>query len=332
MDTATSAPQHCTIMVVDDDPTNLDMLADRLADARYSIIKARGGAQALLLSCDHPPQIIISDWRMPSMDGLDFCRAVRERDDGNYTYFIMLTVESDKERLLEAFDAGIDDFLTKPFNSGELLARVRAGERVVRLYEEQARRNAAAARDNARLAMLNAKLHRMAVTDELTGLYNRRHAMLELQEHWSLARRHGQPLACVMFDIDHFKQVNDSYGHVKGDEILQKVASVLRDCTRDCDIVCRMGGEEFLVIFPQQQAARALVCAERCRGETATRVRLDDGRPVTLSGGLAEMTPTMSGPDHLIHAADLCLYQAKADGRNRVVLSARQEPPRQQAG
>jgi PleD family two-component response regulator len=162
----------------------------------------------------------------------------------------MLTSHSDKRRLLDAYQAGVDDFVSKPFDQEELLARVRAGIRSAKLHDELTLKAAGSQAVNAQLATMNSRLERLSITDELTGLFNRRHAMYRLEEQWALAARYGRPLCVAMFDIDHFKKVNDTYGHDVGDQVLREVVGVLREHTRGTDAICRIGGEEFLVIFP----------------------------------------------------------------------------------
>jgi diguanylate cyclase (GGDEF)-like protein len=317
------------ILVVDDDPINLDMVATHLASAGYQPLTADNGIKALAILQDQNPSIAIVDWMMPKMDGLAVCREIRSHQSNGFIYFIMLTALSDKSRLMEAFDSGVDDFLSKPFHQGELLARVRAGVRMVGLYDELKAQTLAFGRNNVELAKLNEKLHQMAIVDELTGLYNRRHAMVRINEQWAMANRYGESVACAMLDIDHFKRVNDAHGHLKGDEVLQKVSKILMQSVRASDIVCRFGGEEFLILFPKQKADQAHTCAERCRAAIESSVFADDARcsPVTISIGIAHREPLMHCPDDLLKAADMALYAAKEQGRNRVVMAAQEAAP-----
>jgi diguanylate cyclase (GGDEF)-like protein len=311
------------ILVVDDDPINLDMVALHLSNAGYEPLIADNGLKALSIIQEKNPSIAIVDWMMPKMDGLQVCRETRALQTDGIIYFIMLTAHSDKSRLMQAFDSGVDDFLSKPFHEGELLARVRAGIRMVNLYDELRAQTLAVRRNNAELAKLNERLHQMATIDELTQLYNRRQATIRLNEQWALAIRYDESMACAMLDIDHFKKVNDVYGHLKGDEILQKVARVLMESVRISDMTCRFGGEEFLIIFPKQKDDQIRVCAERCRAGIESSVFADDARtsPVTISIGVAYRNPSMHCPADLLKAADTALYAAKEQGRNRVVTA-----------
>ena len=192
---------------------------------------------------------------------------------------------------------------------------------MIGLYDELSDRAIALSRLNLQLSELNGKLQEMANTDELTGLLNRRQAMLRLEEHWSIAQRYAQPFSCAMVDVDHFKSVNDRYGHLKGDEVLQRIGRVLSSSVRDADCVCRIGGEEFLILFPQQTASEASISAERCRQQVDSEVSVSasDGHSITLSVGVAERSGEMKTPDDLLKEADRALYEAKNEGRNRVV-------------
>lgn len=308
------------ILVVDDDIATLEVVSLHLSQAGYHPLCADSGVQALRMFSEYQPGVIISDWLMPRMDGLEVCRQVRGRQENAAIYFIMLTVQSDKDRLMEAFNQGVDDFLSKPFHAGELLARVRAGGRMIDLYHQLRGQTAMLQRSNEELSRLNDRLRRTASTDELTGLLNRRQAMLRLREHWALSLRTGQPLSVAMVDVDHFKRVNDTYGHLKGDEVLQKLAAALSQNVRSADLVFRMGGEEFLILFPRNSLAEASVSAERCRTVVpeAVTVHAASGESITISVGLAEKGPSMQAVDDLLKAADDALYAAKRAGRNRV--------------
>lgn len=309
-------------MIADDDPATVEILAYQVAKAGYHPVTACNGLTALQVLSEYQPHIAILDWLMPEMDGLSLARALRSQQNGCYVYIIMLTVESTKARLLEAFDAGVDDFLGKPFYEGELLARVRAGQRMIDLYDRLVERTASAQRLNQELCRLNGRLQEVAMLDDLTGLFNRRQAISRLVENVAMARRGRLQLSCMMADIDQFKQVNDTFGHLKGDEVLQRVARMISGCVRSSDIACRIGGEEFLVILPGMSSAQAMNCAERCRGviHAAALPFQKNGLPVTISVGVAEYDLRMNTIDDLLGAADAALYAAKNSGRNNVKL------------
>ena len=314
-------PTGC-ILVVDDDCSTVDLATLRLEAAGYHVVTAENGVKALALARQSQPRIIITDWLMPEMDGLEFCRRIRALQGEVPVYVIMLTIQADKARLVEAFDAGVDDFLSKPFDPGELLARVRAGVRIIEMCDQLCERTQALTRANTELSQLNTRLRELATVDDLTGLFNRRQAMLRLNEHWNVARRYNRALSCAMVDIDHFKAINDRFGHAKGDEVLQKLALSLRWSLRGADLLFRVGGEEFMILFPDQPAGAAAICAERCRLAVATRPAAGEPQveAVTISIGVAERIPAMYAPEQLLQAADECLYAAKQQGRNRTIV------------
>jgi diguanylate cyclase (GGDEF)-like protein len=269
---------------------------------------------------EQPPRLIISDWEMPHMDGLEFCRRVRGMGQGGHVHFTMLTVHASKEELCKAFDAGVDDFLAKPFDEVELMARLRSGLRTAAFYDEVLRQTQGSRQLNEQLMNLNHRLENLAITDDLTGLYNRREAMRRLEEQWSLSDRYQRPLTVITLDIDHFKQVNDQHGHSAGDMVLREVSAVLSGCVRNTDTVCRIGGEEFLIILPSQSMAEAELCAQRCRTTVAAKEFNYLGRTLktTISAGLASRRPDILCCADLLSEADEALYQAKRAGRNTV--------------
>jgi len=305
------------ILVVEDDPGTQEMLVEQLKRAGYDAICASSGGEALQIVAQRRPSIIISDWLMKGIDGLSLCRLVRQQQGSQFVYFVMLTVQASKAKVVEALDAGADDFLIKPVCYEELLARLRAATRTVKLCNELIDHAAHIDQLNKQLTQLNVQLAGLAHMDELTGIANRRHGQQSLKELWGRAARYEQPLACAMVDIDKFKLVNDEFGHIKGDEVLQKAASVLRGNIRDCDMLCRWGGEEFLVLFPMQVANEARACMERCCRAIRQQVVLGPTqRPVTVSVGIASRDASMRKAEDLVRRADDLLYAAKNDGRN----------------
>jgi putative two-component system response regulator len=316
-------PNPCKILVVEDDPLLLEKLTELLRATGEQVYPTASGEEALRILAEHGPRVVVSDWVMPPPDGVELCRRIRARPDAAPVHFIMLTAHSEKGRLLDAFQAGVDDFLSKPFDPEGLLARVRAGIRTAKLYDELLSRATGSQALNAQLAMMNSRLERLAITDELTGLFNRRHAMLRLEEQWALAERYGRPLTIATIDIDHFKNVNDTYGHDAGDTVLRQIACLLREQTRGTDTICRFGGEEFLIIFPMQTSEEGYICAERCR----TAVAAQDFKvgettiKATVSIGLASRVRGMNQYLDLLKSADQALYAAKAAGRHAVRIA-----------
>jgi len=325
-----AGPSPCKLLIVEDDPVMRAMLMKLLTATGEPVFQAIDGEEGLKLYCEHSPRVVISDWVMPKKDGVELCRDIRGLSRIESTHFIMLTAHSDKGRLLDAYAVGVDDFIGKPFDQEELLARVRAGIRTARLHDELIRKAAGSQALNAQLAMVNSRLERLSITDELTGLFNRRHAMFRLEEQWALAERYARPVSIAMIDIDHFKQINDTHGHDAGDSILRRVAVILREQTRGTDAVCRVGGEEFLIVFPAQSTAEARICAERCRAavEAYTFKIGDISIKATVSVGVTMRAAGQTQFPDLLKAADQMLYAAKHRGRNIVHTS--EDPAPQQ--
>ncbi len=324
------------VLAVDDDPFALALLVRHLSSAGHQVLTARNGKEALKVLLEEGAPMVITDWSMPEMDGLQLCRTIRIHEGIPFTYVIVLTANTEEDHTIDAFEAGTDDYLAKPFRERELLARVQAGQRIIRLREDLERRSRDVHHSNAELAVANEKLaeanHRlnhMATTDELTGLLNRREALNRLYEYWSTSLRHGDPLSCIAIDIDHFKNFNDRYGHATGDWVLRETAAVLRRTARRGESVCRLGGEEFLILCPKATHNMAAVGAERLRLAVESNRLVGGGSSlnVTVSLGVAERTLTMSGHDDLLRAADTALYEAKNAGRNtvRVANSGRRQ-------
>lgn len=324
-----SSKSKPAILVVDDDPKCLRDVADLLAHNGHEVLTATNAQDAKRLLVEKGPPVLITDWHMPGMTGVELCRHVRRCEAVGFVYVIVLTSRSDTRSLVEAFEAGADDFLPKPANPHELLARLRAGERIIHLQADLDKRNREVLLANARMAIAardledaNHRLRVLATTDELTGVLNRREAMNRLGKHWAMGDRHGAALAVIMIDIDHFKQFNDVYGHAVGDLVLRELTQTMREVSRSSDEICRIGGEEFLIICPYT-SLEAAAAAERLRNAVAFRaVRYrKESLHLTISLGVAERTAAMESPDDLLHAADEAMYLAKSNGRNCVRLA-----------
>jgi diguanylate cyclase (GGDEF)-like protein len=308
------------ILAVDDEPVSLRVLASQLRIAGHEVIMARDGEQALALTLDRNPHIVISDWMMPKMDGLELCKALRRAQAGRSVYFLLLTGRDEEDRVVEAFEAGIDDYIAKPFNSKILLARVRAGLRLVNLREQVDREQEIQRGQTAELGVMARKLRRAALTDPLTGLPNRRYGMQRLQEEWIEVERTKHPLSVIMIDIDHFKSINDTHGHDVGDEVLCHVADVMRKVLRAADVISRVGGEEFLVVCPETDELGVEDCAERLRAAVERHLIETDGFTghVTISLGTGTTDGALEDAFALLKVADAAVYRAKAAGRNCV--------------
>jgi two-component system, cell cycle response regulator len=312
------------ILIVDDDSTTLEFLNKHLQSAGHKTLLAKNGLQAIDMLYEHRPTIVVCDWMMPKMDGLKFCQTIKSLQEDYFIYFIMLTVKSGKNEILEAFGEGIDDFLSKPFDPGELLARINVGIRMASLYNELSEKTKKTNKLNADLSNLNAKLKKTSITDALTGLFNRRQSMVKLKEMWNMAERYERIFSCAMIDVDHFKNVNDTYGHLVGDDVLRQVASILSESTRETDHVFRVGGEEFMILFPYTLANEAETYLERCRELVSSRSFLSPEQELslTISIGVADYSEDMADPDELLRLVDKSLYVAKSQGRNRVVMDS----------
>lgn len=308
------------VLVVDDDRVVRTILNKMLGDSGYQVFEAANGRQGFALALEVQPHILITDWLMPDMDGLELTRSLRQTKLGRGIYILILTALEAEEKLVEAFDAGVDDFMNKPLKPRVLGARLRAGQRVVMLQQEIERDRDEIRRFAAELAVTNRRLHDAALTDVLTGLPNRRFAIEYFQREWLGSNRSKRPLSCMLVDVDSFKSINDSCGHDTGDVVLKQVARAIKSGLRAQDVVCRTGGDEFTVICPETDLRAALVCAERVRREVA-ELKFDGAAASlksSVSLGVAVRDAGTADIDALLKRADEGVYLAKQRGRNRV--------------
>jgi diguanylate cyclase (GGDEF)-like protein len=307
------------ILIVDDDPNSRRLLSVNLTFGGHSVVEAPDGETAWALFQQDRQRLVITDWMMPGIDGMELIRLIRSTQAEGYTYIIMLTALATKPQVVSGLESGADDYLTKPFDPDELLARITIGQRVLQLEE--------------RLMESRRQMEILAMQDTLTGLFNRRaihdRALAELNR---LARGTASaPLSVILLDVDRFKTINDSYGHEAGDRALQVVAERLGHMLRSYDLVGRWGGEEFLVLLPGTSLAEAGVVAERIRSGLASSAVPVEGGGVALTASLGvasvglEAMQAVSGDepwlDRLMRAADRALYQAKNTGRNKVCVA-----------
>ena len=299
------------ILIADDDPVTRRMLEVVLKKWGYQVDVASNGDEAWeMLRGKGAARIAILDWAMPAMEGIQVCQKIRQQKGVPYTYVILLTAKDHKDDVVKGMEAGADDYLSKPFDGGELNARIRAGTRILSLEE-----SLISARDALRF---------QADHDSLTGLWNRGATMEALHREISRATRQHMPVALIMADLDNFKRINDSFGHLVGDEVLREAAKRLRSCGRPYDWVGRYGGEEFLVILPGCVDPDAVKQAERLRAVISSKPFETSRGPitVTLSLGVAGGGDApLQEPTLWIHAADEALYRAKEKGRNCVELA-----------
>jgi two-component system cell cycle response regulator len=299
------------VLIAEDDAVSRRLLEAMLTRWGYEVAVTRDGAEAweVLQGADAPPLAIL-DWMMPDMDGVEVCRKVRQRGQEPYIYLLLLTTKGRKENIIEGLDAGADDYLTKPFDPHELQVRLRTGMRIVTLQAE--------------LIEAREALRIQATHDPLTGVWNRRAIIEMFGNELARSRREELPVAVAIADLDHFKRINDTYGHVVGDTALCEAVSRMRALLRPYDAIGRYGGEEFLIVLPGCTPQDAFRLAERlCIGMSQEPIKIPGGTlEVTSSIGVAASdTIAVLDAMALIRAADAALYRAKAGGRNRVELA-----------
>lgn len=297
------------ILVVDDSRDNLEIISTRLRFRGYRIEQASRGEEALVKVREHAPDLILLDIMLPDIDGYEISRRIKTDDALPFIPIILVTARDSTQDKVAGLDAGADDYLTKPINFPELEARVRSMLRIKGLQDE--------------LEHTNRKLQQLSISDGLTGLFNHRHIQEVLHEEFERAKRTAEPLAVVMFDLDHFKEINDTHGHQAGDRMLRETAHILRSTAREIDKLARYGGEEFLAVLPGTDTDQGVVFAERVRRRIERHpFELDDAESIrmTISAGLAAYpTPEVQEPPELVQRADEALYAAKTRGRNCVV-------------
>jgi len=308
------------VLLVDDDRAIRTLYKSLLEKSGHNVTIADNGRAALEVVKTNPPQLIISDWMMPEMDGIEFCKELRKNPEWNKIYVFIVTAQESTEKLVEAFDAGVDDYLSKPINPRVLAARLRAAQRIIQMQEAQDEDRLQLRKFADELALSNKRLQELALTDALTGLPNRRYGLERLEQEWAVALRGGRSVCCMMVDIDHFKAINDTHGHHFGDEALKSVATSLRHAARKQDVVCRLGGEEFLVICADTDAQAGFHYAERLRQHVSSQTLNIEGNAlnITVSIGMATNSK-MESVEAMMHQADEYLYAAKAAGRNCTV-------------
>ena len=309
------------ILVADDEPTSRLIAQLALRGLGHECDTVVDGAQAWDAFRTNPPDVVISDWMMPGLSGLELCRKIRAHTSASYTYFILVTGQGARDQVIEGMNAGADDYLIKPLDTDALEARLIVADRVTSLHRQLAHQR-------TELEGLNHELTLIALRDPLTGLGNRRALEEDLSLLEARVARYGHRYSIALLDVDHFKAYNDTYGHQAGDQILRTVADQLKEEARGGDAVYRYGGEEFLCVFPEQSLATATVAAERMRSALeglAIPHSADSLDVVTLSAGLAVLDPRQTrSVGEVVKEADQALYRAKQLGRNRVVNLAAQ--------
>jgi diguanylate cyclase (GGDEF)-like protein len=298
------------LLIAEDDPVSRRLLEATLTKWGYQVIACPDGTAAWqALQRSDAPSLAILDWMMPGMDGVQVCREVRMRAREPYIYLILLTAKNQKSDIITGLEAGADDYIIKPFDANELRMRLRAGRRILDLQAE--------------LIFAREELREQATRDSLTRLWNRAAILEILQRELGRAKRSSTALSIILADLDHFKRINDTYGHLAGDAVLREAARRMRSAIRPYDEIGRYGGEEFLLVLPNCDVSDAITLGERLReavGEEA--MLLAEGIiPVTLSLGVMT-SDEIEDMQMFIAAADAALYRAKDSGRNRLELAS----------
>jgi diguanylate cyclase (GGDEF)-like protein len=300
------------ILIAEDDPDQRRLLEKKLLQVGHEYVSVENGRKALEKFEEKFFPIVLTDWMMPEMDGLELCRAIREKMKKGYVFIVLLTSKDSKDDIVAGLEAGADDYLTKPVDTAELIARIKTGTRILELESS--------------LKRATEKYRRLSITDPLTGCYNRGYLSEHLPLEIKRAMRYEHPLSLIICDIDHFKKVNDTYGHLIGDEVLKKVVQWISQCIRNyVDWVARYGGEEFVIVLPETDAKGARSIAERLRRTISNRTIEAEEKliSITASFGVSGLDPHTSHEkislESLIEQADNYLYQAKQEGRNRVI-------------
>jgi two-component system cell cycle response regulator len=303
------------ILIAEDDPVSRRLLEAFLTKWGYQVVTATDGLDALrILESDDAPPLAVLDWMMPGLEGPQVCQRIRAHLDRPYVYVLLLTARSQQDDILRGLDSGADDYLTKPFDAPELRARLHVGERILDLQN--------------RLIAANEELRFRATHDELTGLANRRVVLEAVAREHSRHLREGGAFGIILIDIDHFKQVNDTCGHLTGDAVLKEAARRIASCVRPYDTVGRYGGEEFLVVAPSCDRPGSVRLAERIREFLpAAPIETETGlMTVTASCGIAvSLAAKPLDPKQLLLLADEALYRAKELGRNRSEFASEPE-------
>jgi two-component system, cell cycle response regulator len=307
------------ILIADDEESSRKLLKVALTNWGYEPIMAKDGQEAWNLIQQEEFSLVILDILMPEMDGLEVCKRVRQidyKESITPIYIILLTSKGDKEDVVTGIEAGADDYLPKPFHLDELRVRLQVGVRIMELQRGLADRIKELEIKQSQLLELNRMLGAMASTDGLTTLKNHQAFQEKLSEEVSRSLRFKTPLSVLLIDVDHFKQFNDTFGHLEGDKVLKRVSALLLQGSRTIDFVARYGGEEFAIVLPNTDAEGAMTVAERIR--MMIEKESWEKRKVTVSIGISTLNSEFNSPTQLISIADKALYHSKHKGRNLI--------------
>lgn len=300
------------ILLVEDSKTQAVVTQEFLEHNGYNVTIAESGSTAIRIVKTNPVDVILLDLVLPDISGNEVCRWLKLNSDTRGIPIIMLTVKDSLEDKVAGLEAGADDYLPKPYNEVELNARIYAALRTKALQDELRQKN-------KQMEELLARVEFLAITDPLTGLYNRRRIEAVLEEEWKSVKRYNRTLSCFILDIDLFKSINDTYGHRVGDSVLKEIGDIVKYSLREVDTVARWGGEEFIAILPQTDMDNSVKVAERIMN-TIRDYTFDQipNKRITASIGISTSSEKIDTPDKLVNSADFALYHAKTNGRNRI--------------
>lgn len=299
------------ILVVEDSPMQAQEIRHSLLGIGYDVECVREGVQAIKAISTESFDLVLLDGILPDIHGIEVCRWMKANTRTKGIPIIMLTVQDSMDQKIISLESGADDYIVKPFNPIELSTKIFSSLRLKSVYDDLKK-------ENQKLENLLCEIGSVAITDHLTGLYNRLHFDAVILREFKQALRYGTPLSCMMVDIDHFKKINDCHGHQLGDRVLIEVAGLFRAAMREVDIVARWGGEEFIALMPHTDEHGALIPAERLR-HACLKYNFSISDPVTVSVGVASIPhEKIADEESFIKAADYALYEAKNNGRNRV--------------
>ena len=300
------------ILLVEDSEAQAGLTKEVLQRSGYEVVWAKDGVSAIKAVVTTSPDVVLLDLLLPGMSGTEVCRWVKLNNDTKGIPVIMLTSLSSADDKASGIKAGADDYLPKPYNDIELNAKIYAALRTKALQDELRQKN-------RQLSELLAKVEALAITDPLTGLYNRRQLAAVLEAEWKKSQRYNHPVSCLMVDIDFFKAVNDTFGHKAGDLVLIEIANIIKGNVRDVDTVARWGGEEFIALLPFSNKDQGLIVAQRILEKVSVyEFEQFPDRRITVSIGLSCSSPSLNTIEEFVEASDKALYEAKRKGRNRI--------------
>ena len=305
------------VLIAEDDPISRRLLEVFLTKWGYEVVVATTGTEALqLLLRDNAPRLVVLDWMMPGLEGVQVCQKIREQKERPYTYLLLLTARTQKEDLLRGLESGADDYLTKPFDAQELRARLHVGQRILELQDG--------------LTLAGEELLYRATHDALTGAANRGVILDTLRRERSRQAREGGSFGVILLDLDHFKYVNDTYGHLCGDAVLQEAVRRMNVSVRAYDTIGRYGGEEFLIVVPAANIIGMMGLSERIRLAIGEKPIKTEAAEISITASLGVAVSNEAAPldsQEMLRLADSALYRAKERGRNRSELGVLAESP-----